>query len=383
MKRSFKVGLVLRTDKERQNGECPLYLKITLNGKFFVKLSIGESIPVRNWDSKAQCSVGKGYGLLNIRLQTIILEMENFIAEQKNRNNEVTKEMIIDFFKKEDKQCFYNFFDETFCKTKFVGLAKATKESYVLLRKRLKEFRPNLSLQQIDLKFVNAFNDFLIQKKETGKGGVWNRQKNFRTVVKMAYDMNLIKEYPFKQFKLDKPDAKNIALTKEECQKIIEADLGNKIHLEEARDLFLFACNTGFRFSDVKNLKWEDIDNGVLTIEQIKTKHRVNVPINKLAKKIIAKNVKYKKVRPFVFGKTTNQRVNKNLKTIAEIAGIEKHLCFHLSRHTFGTILGSEKQNAFMIMSLMGHKKISSSAIYVNMDMSSLKQTMKSINFGM
>lgn len=383
MKKCFRISLVLRTDKERQNGECPLYVKIMLNGKFFAKLSTGESIAKQNWDGKAQRTIGKGFGLLDYRLDTIVTELENYISEQKNKNNDVTKEMIVAFFKKEDKQCFYKFFDETFCKTKFVGLAKATKESYHLLRKRLKEYKPNLSLQQIDLNFVIAFNDFLIHKKNTGKGGVWNRMKNFRTVVKMAYDMNLINEYPFKQFKLDKPDAKNIALTKEECTKIIEADLGNKKHLEDARDLFLFACNTGFRFSDVMNLKWENIKNGVLSIEQIKTKHSVNVPINKLAKKIIGKNEKCRKLRPFVFARYSNQRVNKNLKTIAEIAEVDKHLCFHLSRHTFGTILGLEKQSAFLIRDLMGHKKISSSAIYVNMDVDGLKKTMKKINFGM
>lgn len=64
------------------------------------------------------------------------------------------------------------------------------------------------------------------------------------------------------------------------------------------------------------------------------------------------------------------------------MAEVDKNVSFHIARHTFGTILGKD-QNAFTIMKLMGHKKISTSAIYVNTDIATLQNTMQNVSFGL
>ena len=192
--------------------------------------------------------------------------------------------------------------------------------------------------------------------------------------------MNLIDDYPYRNFKLDKPKAKNEALTKQELNAIVDLDVSLNKRLDETKDKFLFACYTGLRFGDVMNLKWGNIKNGVMRIVQEKTKNPVQIPLNKEAKRIIAKNVKMKRERNTVFKVVSNQKTNYILKEIAELAEVDKNVSFHLARHTFGTILGKD-QNAFTIMKLMGHKKISTSAIYVNTDVDTLKQTMQTVSF--
>jgi len=380
MKLNYNVRIVIRKDKERSDGTCPLYVKTTLNGKPLVKLSMGESVNKEDWDSKNQKAIGKGYGLFNKHLQQSILEIENFIGEMKSRGKVITKEQIVNLFKKEDTECYYKYFDEVFCKNKFTEISKSTKDNYLLLRKRLKEFKPTLRLSDIDLKVIQEFNYFLTVEKGTGKGGVWNRHKNFRTTLKLAYDLKLIDDYPYRNFKLDKPKAKTDALTIEELKSIVNLDLTNNKRLDETKDKFLFACYTGLRFGDVMNLKWDDIDNGVIKIIQEKTKNPVQVPLNNGAKGIIAKNIKLKRERNTVFKVVSNQKTNYTLKDIAKLAGVDKKVSFHLARHTFGTILGKD-QNAFTIMKLMGHKKISTSAIYVNTNVETLKATMQNVSF--
>ncbi|MFC7356460.1 site-specific integrase [Jejudonia soesokkakensis] len=380
MKLNFNVRIVIRKDKEREDGTCPLYLKITKNGKPFLKLSMGESIRKTHWDSKNQKAIGKGYGYFNSHLNRSVIEIEDLIGNLKARGKTPTKENIVSFFKKEDKQCFYKFFDDDFCKNKFPNLSEATKESYLLLRKRLKEFKPNLRLSEINLKLLQEFNYFLIHDKKTGKGGVWNRHKNFRTALKSAFDLKKIDEYPYGNFKLDVPKSKTECLTLQELKKIVDLDLSHDKKLEEAKDMFLFGCYTGLRFGDVKKLCWNNIKNGVIKTIQEKTKYPVQIPVNKGAKSIIAKNVKSKRHRKTIFKKLDNQVVNRRLKVIAEMAEIDRRVYFHLSRHTFGTILG-QNQNAFTIMKLMGHKKISTSAIYVNTNINTLKETMKNVRF--
>ena len=43
MKQKYIVKMILRTDKEKRDGICPLYLQVLFNGKPLVKLSTGES----------------------------------------------------------------------------------------------------------------------------------------------------------------------------------------------------------------------------------------------------------------------------------------------------------------------------------------------------
>ena len=382
MKLNYNVRIILRKDKEKKDGTCPLYLQVWLNGKPLVKLSTGESGIKEHWDSKSQSFVGKGYGVRdNNRLRTIVLETEDFIKLEKSKGNFVSAEMIKGFFKNEDHECYFTYFDEV-CKTRFRNLSQSAIDKYLLLRKSLKEFKPKLRLNEIDFKFLHTFRNFLINEKEIGKGGVWNREKNLRATVKFAFDLKLMENYPYRNFKLDKPKSKNTALSLEELNKIVEVDLKENRRLEEVRDKFLFACYTGLRFGDMSKLKWDNLKNGMIKIVQEKTKNPVSIPLNNEAKMIIDKNRKHKEERETVFRVISNQKTNFILKDIAKLAKVEQKVSFHLARHTFGTVLG-RSENAFIIMKLMGHKKISTSAIYVNTDVNELKGVMNNVSFGL
>ena len=52
MKKVYLVRIVLRTDKVKVDGTCPIYLVVKLNGKFLVKFSTGESVVRENWCNK-------------------------------------------------------------------------------------------------------------------------------------------------------------------------------------------------------------------------------------------------------------------------------------------------------------------------------------------
>ncbi len=227
------------------------------------------------------------------------------------------------------------------------------------------------------IKFLIGFRNFLIYDKELGKGSRWNAEKNFRATVKLAYDLGMIDNYAFRQFKLEKPKCKSEALNLDELNRIVEVDLNGKKRLEDIRDKFLFACYRGLRFGDVKKLKWEEInDEGVLKIVQEKTRNPVSVPLKSEAKRIIAKYEKDKGERETVFKVVSNQKT----KDIAELAKVEKNVTFHMARHTFGTIL-ARSENTFTIAKLMGHNKISTSMVYVNTDETALRERMRNVSF--
>lgn len=78
------------------------------------------------------------------------------------------------------------------------------------------------------------------------------------------------------------------ALTDEELAAIM-AFPTHRAAIDRARDIFLFSCFTGLRFSDVIGLRWSNIDGDMLDCTAQKTNHRQRFALATEALRIIAK----------------------------------------------------------------------------------------------
>ena len=97
---------------------------------------------------------------------------------------------------------------------------------------------------------------------------------------------------------------------------------------------FLFSCYTGLRISDSNVLTAGHINDGVLNmslVKGLKYGKEVRVKIPTYAMSII----EGRKGR--LFADVADSTVNKSLKLIGAIAGLNKKLTFHVSRDTFAT----------------------------------------------
>ena len=77
--------------------------------------------------------------------------------------------------------------------------------------------------------------------------------------MNQAVKQKIIIDNPFKY--IDKPkreEKEMIFLTKDEVQEIIDVDF----HNNEIKNVFLFGCYTGLKYSDIKGLKWTNIIDG-------------------------------------------------------------------------------------------------------------------------
>ncbi|PQL92685.1 hypothetical protein C4S77_06610 [Apibacter adventoris] len=291
------------------------------------------------------------------------------------------KPIILDkiktYFRKENSKDFYTFFENTFCPRKFSDITEGTQYHYRLLGKILKEIRPNLHLYDIDLNFIQKFDCYLKEKRETGIGGVWNKYKNLKTVIIFAKKLKFIDSNPYDDLKYVNPKNKTHFLTQQQVERIKNLELNDSLGL--TRDKFLLACYTGLRFSDVNRITRKNWGSRMLSVEMQKTKEIVNIPLSKNSLKITLKYQRFKKKDEPIFRNVSNQNVNKMLKEIAEMAEVDPKLSFHWSRHTFGSLLGQHNVNAFLIMKLMGHKNVNQSLIYVNSNKAMMKDIIKSI----
>mgnify|MGYP000843410574 FL=1 len=138
------------------------------------------------------------------------------------------------------------------------------------------------------------------------------------------------------------------------------------------RDIFIFACYTGISYIDVAQITVENITIGIdnsewLLYHRQKTKQRVAVPILEPALKIIERYTAFHggKKKAKIFPVPTNQVTNRELKRIAQIAGVSKEVTFHMARHSFATTITLSNGIPIETVSrMLGHASIATTQIY-------------------
>jgi len=389
MRNSFSVKTILRKDKIKSGdiNKHPLYYQIIFNSQK-TKLPSGKFCSKDQWDEKKRC-------VKNSLLKNILIKEENriynILLEMDNNSQEFTldnvKRRIKGHVEEKINSDFYFHLNEIL-KNKFAieELAEGTKEHYSLLIKRLKSFKPKLTLDEINSRFIDDFVYYLKVELASGNSGTNNVIKCLNTVLKKFVIEKKIIENPCKHYKKLPEESSIIFLNPDELKSLINADLklGNLTRgLEHTRNLFLFSCYTGLRDSDIKTLKKRDIvGNSKIVKRQVKTKEIVEIPFNEYWYEILKKNEFAKKRDDdLVLKYASNAAINRNLKLIAKIAKIKKRLHFHAGRHTFGSLLALQGVPIHLIAKYMGHKNIKTTQIYMNCDEETSAKVMKNVKF--
>ena len=161
-------------------------------------------------------------------------------------------------------------------------------------------------------------------------------------------------------------------LTFEELQKLMATPIKTKV----IRDGFLFACFSGLRFSDVKAIRWNQLryedDQPYLWFTQEKTGEAQSLPLSEQALEILnaqkdtqhLPNLRRDFEKDAIFKMPVRQVVNKALKNWAARAGVEKHITFHVGRHSFATLSLTYGVDLYTVSKLLGHRSIQTTEIY-------------------
>ena len=363
MKQTFKVRVVLREDKIKVNGKCPIYYIVNLNGKEF-KLSSGQWIEKSNWDYRNREPKANFSNLKRI-IKKELIKLDDYFFDKVARNETVTAEMIKCFYKGVDEKDFYTYFD------RFLALKKKTErestiKSYIGTLNHLKKFKSSILISEIDVKFITEFDYYLRVKANLANGGAWARHKNLKTVINKLVTDGLLEKSPYVKgkFEVKKPETNTVYLDEDEIQQIVNVRHRFSEKMRVNVDRFLFSCYTGFRYSDMVTVKWSDVKpDGTITKRMVKTNKDVVVPITNGVAEILER---YKGERnDLIFPIISNDKINKALRIICRVAKIEKKVSFHVARHSFGYILGKNGVNAFKIMELMGHTNVRQTMRYV------------------
>ena len=152
-------------------------------------------------------------------------------------------------------------------------------------------------------------------------------------------------------------------MTIEELKRLI----GTECKYEIMKQAFLFSCLCGLRVSDIRKLKWSDLQKSGerirIEIKMQKTKEPLYLPISDEALKWLPQQNEAKG-DDLIFPLTHEGTINKILQKWAKDAGVIKHISFHVARHTHATMMLTLGADLYTVSKLLGHKNIATTQIY-------------------
>lgn len=353
-----KEPIRLRT-KNLANGNQSLYLDIYIDGarKYeFLKLYL---IPEKNKEAKKKNEAT--LQLANAIKAKKIVELQN---NEHGFSNHSLKLKI--------KLCDYiqHIIDNSDTKHR--------KQSLSSLLHHLNKYNPtDITFKQLDKDYISGFIKYLKTAEQEHSQEIKKLHQNTQIFYckllsfcfNYAISDDILQANPMDRIKKeDLPKAKSserVFLTLEELKLLIETDLYNKT-LKQA---FLFSCFCGLRHSDIKSLEWKNIlkaeDNTFyIKLTQQKTKEDINLPLSEEAIRWLPKVAKKDK-KGLVFKDLISLgRTNEVLPKWANNAGINKHVTYHVSRHTHATLLLTLGADLYTVSKLLGHNNITTTQIY-------------------
>ncbi|MCX6290891.1 MAG: site-specific integrase [Bacteroidetes bacterium] len=366
---SYSIKPFIRTDKAvKKNGRYPIYFMIRLD-KTLIKIPSGKEVAERHWDKKT-CKVrgGGACQLLNTFLEKKLSGFNEFILTQENLEKEINKGNIKDFFRKrKPKQTFYQFWDDQVSLWQKIK-RESTLMGYKYTLQILKLFSPNLNYNDINLDFIERFDNYLRTERNNSDGGVFGRHKCLKAMIKIAIRKGVMTKNPYVDFKVRGAEGKRMFLRLEEVKKLMGLYFSeDEIKLQCVSEMFLFACFTGLRFSDIIQLRWSNIDllRRTLEIDMMKTNKPIQLPLIEPAMKILNQRKSQSgEASEEVFKTICNQYVNRRLKDLMKKAEIQKQITFHCARHTFACNHIESQTHMLVLKDLLGHSNVAQTEIY-------------------
>ena len=203
----------------------------------------------------------------------------------------------------------------------------STFEKFGAVKNHLKNFRSELSFEFFDEEGLTEYVQYLREVREMRNSTIGKQLSFLKWFLRWSFKQGMHSNNAYDAFKPKLKDTQKriIFLTWEELNRLREFKIPpTKQALERVRDVFLFQCFTGLRYSDVSNLRRSDIKGDHIEVTTVKTSDSLIIELNDHSKAILEKykDVEFEndKALPVI----TNQKMNDYLKELAELAEINE-----------------------------------------------------------
>ena len=348
---NIKRNIIFTLESRKKDGvliveNVPIRMRVNFASKR-IEFTTGYRIDAAKWDSDKQrvrngCTnkLKQSASEINASLLGYYTEVQEIFKKFEVEEIMPTPEQIKEAFnalhkpieevkpRKSTPNVFYKVFDE------FVrdsgrqnDWTDSTYEKFAAVKNHLMNFRDGLTFDFFDEKGLNDYVTYLRDVKEMRNSTIGKQLSFLKWFLRWAFKKGVHQNNAYDSYKpkLKSTQKKIIFLTWDELNRLREFKTpSNKQALERVRDVFLFQCFTGLRYSDVFNLRSSDIKGDHIEVTTVKTSDSLIIELNNHSKAILDKykDVAFEddKVLPVI----TNQKMNDYLKELAELAGIDE-----------------------------------------------------------
>jgi len=376
-----------RKGKLLTDGTAVIQVRAYLNGlsKYF---TTGVYLTPEQWDGKHHKVKNDPNALrINKQISEFVSKMETIELNRRNAKKPFSLEILHECLNGKQTDSFTEFMKREIEADR--NNAPSTKVNQTTTLNTLSEYRKNILFEELNFEMLCELERFFLNKG-LSVNTVHKYFRHIRKFVNLAIDKDLfdLNRYPFRKFKPKSETTTKDYLTPDQIQAVENLKFTKEnAYLQAAKDIFLFSCYCGLRYSDISELKPEYIQtiDGKKWIDttMVKTGEQIRIPLYLLFDgkpiKILESYLVHE--RKYIFDNHTNQYINRCLKEIATLAKIEKRLTFHTARHTNATYLLYKGVNITTVQKLLGHKKLATTQIYAKvMDMTMITE-LKAVKF--
>ena len=292
----------------------PIYIGSTIRGRF-IKVHTGLKVKPIEWDfnkkeyKRKHSDWYENNNFLSSKLSEIRRRFLNMRLESEELLPEQVKELMIQVLKGKTTEIkVINFFDvfDQFLVEKAKISKPGTLQKYTILKMHLQTFEKSyykLTFDKINRQFDIDFKYWSVNVKKHLNNSISRNIKCVKVFMKWAHEQKFHNSLEFAKLKSNNDEGTIVALTYEEFSRIANLDLSDNSKLDRVRDIFIFQCLVGQRFSDLSNLKIKDIrhnSNGYFwEVYQIKGSKRTSIMIPLLDKAVeIVEKYKKENMQP-------------------------------------------------------------------------------------
>ena len=397
MRSTFKVLFYVNRTKLKADGTVPIMCRITINGtmaQFSCKLSVDPVI----WDVRTSQAHGTAPAVkrINREITTIRKGIEKHYRKTFNSDDPINAGRVKESYLGLEYSCLtilqvFNQHNEDYLKLVEADCRSLSSyRNYCTAYNHLSEYinsehkRKDIALAALRYNFITGFERFLRKRKQCVTNTILHYVIPLRKMITISQDNGWITNNPFSGYLLRKEKSERGYLTIREINLLIKAQYASKRH-EMIRDCFIFCCFTGVPHADVRLLTMANVKEVDGKWWLYYSRQKTNVPCHLRLLDIplsIIRKYSSSRAGDTLFHLPTPATVNRTIKTVTQLAGIEKDVTWHQSRHSFATeICFMNGVPIESISRMLGHTDIKTTQIYtrisdtvIDRDMSMLSE---------
>ena len=291
------------------------------------------------------------------------------------------------------------------------GWSKSSREKYnsmwnhVRKMERMKGNGFRLSFDFFREKGLAEYFHFLGESEGLKNSTVKKQLEFLRRFLRWAFKHKYHTIDDFKYFApfIRIPQNEPISLTEKELHQLQYFRVPvEKPSLFRVKDIFLFACYTGLRYSDIANLRYANVTDDHIAVIPRKTGKCIRIPLNDGSRVILKKYMRPDcKGADTIFPCPTLQKMNSHLKSLCRLAGITSEITLvsyhgenriqetvskcdkmttHAGRRTFISLAIANGVPPQVVLKMTGKRTIKSLQVYIHIDEEPQEKAMDLLN---